>query len=397
MDILDKLRKKNLRKKEDQQPRNEAAGMLNFGKEMVSALVTALIFIVYVIQAFTIPTGSMEKSLRVGDFLLGLKFVYGSPVIPFTYAKFPGITSPKRGDVIIFKYPGYDKKDYIKRCVAVAGDSLWINGKDLYVNGIKLDPPQDAQFSKNGQLASDYFPQLAKLDNFAPLYVPKKGDTLMTSGNIPWREFYFYKRLIRQEHPKKNITEQVEIIYNGKDITDMLSIPYTNAATGEVRELALSQRLFNEWDRRTTRFWFDNDYEIDLALKYHRIHLDSVQVLKSVLLDGEKIDTYVCKYNNYFMMGDNRDDSSDSRFWGFLNKNFIKAKAFIIYFALNREKENKLNENGQRVFDSRGFPVKQEVIPWVHLPKKIRWNRLGKLIRGWDGKPEGVESLDPKS
>jgi len=71
---------------------------------MVSALAMALVAIVYVIQAFKIPSGSMEDSLLVGDFLLGLKFIYGAPVLPFMYTKFPGVTNPKPGDVIIFKY-----------------------------------------------------------------------------------------------------------------------------------------------------------------------------------------------------------------------------------------------------------------------------------------------------
>ena len=65
------------------------------------------------------------------------------------------------------------------------------------------------------------------------------------------------------------------------------------------------------------------------------------------------------KYDNYFMMGDNRDNSLDSRYWGYLNHNFIKAKAFILYFSLNKE------------------------IPLWQLPLKIRWERIGKLIRVW--------------
>ena len=74
--------------------RSEKAGVFHFTKDMVSALVMALIAIVYVIQAFKIPTGSMENSLLVGDFLLGLKFIYGAPVLPFVYKKLPGFTDP---------------------------------------------------------------------------------------------------------------------------------------------------------------------------------------------------------------------------------------------------------------------------------------------------------------
>ena len=75
--------------KEQKKRRNEKEGILNFTKEMVSALIMAFVAIVYIIQAFKIPTGSMEDSLLVGDFLLGLKFIYGAPVLPFSYKKLP--------------------------------------------------------------------------------------------------------------------------------------------------------------------------------------------------------------------------------------------------------------------------------------------------------------------
>lgn len=362
-------------------PRNETQGMLNFSKEMVSALATALIFIIYVIQAFTIPTGSMEKSLRVGDFLLGIKFIYGSPVIPFTYAKFPGVTTPKRGDVIIFKYPGYDKKDYIKRCVAIAGDSLWMDEKDLYVNGVKLVPPPEAQFTQDGKITGGMYPPIEK---FAPLYIPKKGDTLQVSGDLPWREYSFYKRLIRQEHPRKNVTERVTIYYGNEDITHKVQYPIQS------RAIPFSQELVNQWDRESGVFWLNYDIFFHRMYQFNNLNPDSVRVEKSVLLDGNPLETYVCKNNNYFMIGDNRDESQDSRFWGFLNGNFIKAKAFIVYFALNREKVTYRGSDGSI------RKTTKEQVPWIKLPVKIRWNRLGKLIRGWDGKPDGVESLDPQ-
>src|SRR5574344_468100 len=88
-----------------------------FAREILIPIVLALIVIQYVIQAFQIPSGSMEDSLLTGDFLLGLKFTYGSPV-PFSEKKFPGLTTPKSGDVVIFRYPGeplypdYDRKRY---------------------------------------------------------------------------------------------------------------------------------------------------------------------------------------------------------------------------------------------------------------------------------------------
>jgi hypothetical protein len=86
-----------------------------------------------------------------------------------------------------------------------------------------------------------------------------------------------------------------------------------------------------------------------------------VLIKKELYLNGKKVSSYLVENDNYFMMGDNRDDSMDSRYWGYVNRNFVKAKAFILYFSL----------------DSR--------TSWWLLPLKIRWKRMGKLIRSWNG------------
>ena len=123
-------------------------------REFVDALIYAgvVAFIIKILffEAFRIPTGSMEKTLLVGDFLLVTKFTYGATTprnIPFTdirlpYFQLPGFKDPKRGDIIVFDFPG-DRDDleskevvnYIKRCVATPGDTLQIIDKKLYVNG----------------------------------------------------------------------------------------------------------------------------------------------------------------------------------------------------------------------------------------------------------------------
>src|SRR4051812_27789435 len=80
-------------------------GSRAFIREIVVPIGLALIFIQFVVQAFKIPSASMERSLHIGDFLLGNKFLYGSPV-PFTHKRLPALSEPKPGDVMIFRYPG---------------------------------------------------------------------------------------------------------------------------------------------------------------------------------------------------------------------------------------------------------------------------------------------------
>jgi signal peptidase I len=108
-------------------------------KSIVIALLLALITRATVVQAFRIPTSSMEETLLVGDFLLVNKFIYGSK-IPFVDARLPKIRDPKRGDVIVFKHPT-EGKDFIKRCIGVAGDRIEIKNDVVYVNGAPQDEP----------------------------------------------------------------------------------------------------------------------------------------------------------------------------------------------------------------------------------------------------------------
>src|SRR2546425_8049182 len=111
-----------------------------YGEAIVIAVLLALVIRTLVVQAFTIPSGSMMDTLLVGDYILVNKFLYG-PEIPFTEWRLPGLRSPHRGDIIVFKYPQDEKRDFIKRIVATPGDQVQIRGHDVYVNGNRLVEP----------------------------------------------------------------------------------------------------------------------------------------------------------------------------------------------------------------------------------------------------------------
>ena len=124
----------------DPAPARKKSKFREWTDAIVWAVVIALLLRAFVIQAFRIPSGSMEDTLLVGDFLFVNKFVYGLK-LPFTERTIvPGITAPRRGDVVVFKFP-LDGRDFIKRCVAVAGDTVRISGRDLFVNGRRPDEP----------------------------------------------------------------------------------------------------------------------------------------------------------------------------------------------------------------------------------------------------------------
>ncbi|MDR2729076.1 MAG: signal peptidase I [Chitinispirillales bacterium] len=351
---------------QDQKGQTEKAGILRFFREMGSALGMALIAIVYVIQAFQIPTGSMENSLLVGDFLLGLKFVYGAPIIPFSQElgitkRLPAIKNPKAGDVVIFKYPGTDSKDYIKRAVAGPGDIVEIRGNTkLIVNGTELKLPPKGKYT--GQNRPD-----TRITNFAPLYIPKKGDVI-NSDTLPIREFLFFKHLVHQENPTKNVYMHFDLYLDG-ELSNTTPFNF-NGAQLSLQDLQSGKLTYqNEMTRRTETFdfnKFDDWTALDYFLEIIRRNFPDkkVEFSKKLFMNTNLINSYSVRFDNYFMVGDNRDNSLDSRYWGYLNRNFVKAQAFILYFSLDR-----------------GEPM------WK-LPLNIRWNRIGKLIRSWDGVSE---------
>lgn len=380
---------------QEQKRRSEKAGVLNFSKEMISALLMAFVFIVYVIQAFRIPTASMEQSLMIGDFLLGLKFIYGAPVLPFSYAKFPGITDPQPGDVVIFEYPGIDSKDYIKRCVAGPGQTVQIHQKKLYVDGVEQELPPNGQYLSDGYIRPG-------ITDFAPIRVPAAGDTLRP-GDMPLRGFVFAKNLIRQEHPRNRLIKFLEstpftraafrrnleserirmgfhLTLDGESSNDAV-IPISPARGGFV------PRTFSEIAAHPEFSLQDDWWTLQMRLQDLRSAVEAaypektVEIYRNILLDGEPVRDYVVKNNNYFMLGDNRDRSADSRFWGFVNDKFVKARALIIYFSVDLVKRDA---NGDVIYRSHPrlgqTPIR---IPVILSPFHIRWDRFGKLIRSW--------------
>src|SRR5262247_183825 len=104
------------------------------------ALVLTLFLRAFVIQAFRIPSASMQDTLLIGDFLFVNKFEYG-PKIPFTHIRLPGLRAPRRGDVIVFQFPQDPTKDFIKRCIGTGGQTLEVRNKQVLVDGNKLVEP----------------------------------------------------------------------------------------------------------------------------------------------------------------------------------------------------------------------------------------------------------------
>uniref|UniRef100_Q3ATB1 Signal peptidase I n=1 Tax=Chlorobium chlorochromatii (strain CaD3) TaxID=340177 RepID=Q3ATB1_CHLCH len=234
-----------------------------FDALIIAALIATLLR-VFVIESYRIPTGSMERTLLAGDFLFVTKFEYGAKV-PFTNFRLPGITEVKRGDVIVFKFPKDRSLNYIKRCIAMAGDTVEIRNREVLVNGVVQPLPPEAQFlasmEPSGVEDVMIFPPFSGFnkDNYGPIRVPRKGDVIP----LNMRSFPLYNALVSDE---------------GHEITMQAG---------------------------------------------------------NVFVDGIMVDSYTVEQNYYFAMGDNRDNSLDSRFWGFLPESDLVGKALMVYWSWN--------------------------------------------------------------
>jgi len=161
---------------------------LEWAKSFTIAIVLFLFVRTFLVEAFKIPSGSMEKTLLVGDFLLVNKLVYGAEV-PFTGKHLPAIRHPQRGDVVVFQWPLDPTKNFVKRLVGVPGDTLMMRDGDLWVNAVRQreryvqhsEPPEVDPTAEEFKWQKDYLVRTAEAvvlhtpsrNNWGPLVVPK--------------------------------------------------------------------------------------------------------------------------------------------------------------------------------------------------------------------------------
>ncbi len=216
-------------------------------ESIVIAVILALFVRTWVVQAFKIPTGSMENNLLIGDHLLVNKFVFGPATGALERGALP-MRDPRRGDVVVFKYPDEPDRDFIKRVIGLPGDTLELRSKKVYVNGQALEEP--------------------------------------------------YVHFLEPAHEAQEVTS------------------------------------------------------FDVRERYGPVKVPD---------------------NQYFVMGDNRDNSQDSRYWGFLPRNYVKGRALMIYWSYESGREDYLD-------DGVGASVKRLFSVVTHFFTKTRWERLFKQI-----------------
>jgi signal peptidase I len=157
-------------------PKKKSALRENIEVFIVAALL-ALFIRTFIVQAFKIPSGSMKETLQIGDHILVNKFIYGVK-LPFVMTTIIPVKAPKKGDIVVFKFPEDPKKDFIKRAVAVGGDTIEIINKQVFVNGALQDNPF-AEFKEKGiippcnELQKSMGFDRCNKDNYGPVTVPE--------------------------------------------------------------------------------------------------------------------------------------------------------------------------------------------------------------------------------
>ena len=158
-----------------------------YAESIAIAVLLALVIRTYLVQAFKIPSGSMEDTLAIGDHLLVSKFVYGTK-IPFVDKRVLTIRDPRQGDVIVFEYPEDPSKDFIKRVIGVPGDVVEGKEKKVYVNGKLYENPHEVHKEK------DIIPkEMNPRDTFGPVTVPANSYFVMGDNRDRSYDSRFWK------------------------------------------------------------------------------------------------------------------------------------------------------------------------------------------------------------
>ena len=177
-------------------------------KTIVIAVILAMIIRTFVIQTFKIPSGSMMNTLFPGDFLFVNKFIYGTR-IPFSDKKILVLRNPQRGDIIVFKYPVDHKRNFIKRCIGLPGETIEIKNKKVYVNGKPLVEEyavfRDSRIYSDDVYLSD---DERKRDNYGPVIVPDNAYFMMGDNRDNSLDSRFWGFL-----PEKDIRGKALVLY----------------------------------------------------------------------------------------------------------------------------------------------------------------------------------------
>ena len=326
----------------------------------VIAIGMAIILRTYVIKAYNIPTGSMAKTLLPGDCIFVSKLNYGPAVFRGQnkeYKRLKGFGKPKRNDVIVFNHPTdslYNKpKCLIKRCVGLPGDKIQLLDGDIYVNNILAESPSDYK--------SLYSVKFRSKDDYKLL-----------------DELDLLKSISKTDYIRESI--------------DCFLFPDQALALSEIKGIINVKRVNNPHINKSylNGFWYTSlSGSIQIPKKGDTIELnnENIELYRDIIethefnnlnIIGNKIfindkpaDSYTFQQDYFFMMGDNRNSSSDSRVWGFVPKSHIIGKALIVWLSLDKSKKGVKQLRMNRMLKLINKPNTRMYKKIMHRPDKF--------------------------
>lgn len=364
------------RKKEKSNSKKKKGPVREWLDAFVFAASVAFVIRTFLIEAFMIPTSSMERSLMVGDFLFVSKLHYGLrlpqapvslpfvhnklPLLPYLglhwpsflesvrlpYYRLPGLTGVKRNDVVVFNFPADDvapndpelgpihipsmKENYIKRCVAIPGDEFSIKDAQIHINGKPGINPPEMQFSYLVTINDDF--------GFNPKMLEEDGFRM------------------NPEDRNRNWNQLAPGAYRF-DMPVYLAEKYKSFSNvSRVERFPPDARLNNYFHFNCGMYgWSLDDFgpfivpgkgvKIKLTLENLEIYRRCIEVYEGkkieikndeIYVEGKKTEVYDFEMDYYFVMGDNRYNSQDSRYWGFVPEDHIVGKPLFVAFSFER-------------------------------------------------------------
>jgi signal peptidase I len=288
--------------------------------ELIAVVVViALLFRAFIFQSFYIPGNSMGATLLPGDRILGNKFIYG-PLVPFIQKRIFTLRLPRQGEVVIFKDPLSPRRYSIKRCVAIPGMEVEIVNKQAYLNGIIFTFPQTAGKGSHFIIEERFSPR----DNMPRFRVPEKGDHIRLDS-LTLFEFDFYASLIRQENPKAKVLVTADLLVNGNVNNDI-----------RIDDFKTDLRKKNGALNFDSMNWI----QLRNVLNFLQAKDDTTgfTFIRTLYLNGMRLKDYMVKTRCFFLMGDNWDQSLDSRFYGFISESQIVARGSMIYWSMHDDR-----------------------------------------------------------
>ena len=361
-------------KKKEKKEKKKKSELRTWVEAIAFAVVAAHILRTFFIEAYTIPTSSMEKSMLIGDFLFVSKLAYG-PRVPMTpvavplvhhtipgtkkksyseivkvpYHRMKGLGDIKRNDCVVFNWPAeklnrpVDKKEnYVKRCVGIAGDKIEIVNGQLMVNDEPQAEPEGMkkQFTYNVK---------TKGSGLNPKLLYKKFDITEGSRGSNMNEY----NLFLTDEALEGLNE----FKNVKSITQNIDTTYNSP-----------QYYF---PNNNDHLWNIDNYgpilipkkgsSIDLTMENLDLYKDIIEIYEentlkisenNIYINDSLTSSYKFKMNYYWMMGDNRHNSADSRMWGFLPENHVVGKALFVWMSWDKNGKGLNKIRWDRLFSS---------------------------------------------